>query len=69
MGFERRASVEATEGDVLASAEYRSAFFKKLLGHALNTFVEAAYTRAMGEQRTDAFSTVTDAAAVLPPRR
>jgi len=66
MGFERRASFEATDGDVLASAEYRSAFFKKLLGQKLTGFEEAAFTRAMGEQRTDAFSTVTDAAAVLP---
>lgn len=66
MSFERRASIEATEGDVLASAEYRSAFFKKLLGHKLTTFEEAAFTRAMGEQRADAFTTVTDAAAVLP---
>jgi len=66
MGFERRASFEATDGDVLASAEYRSAFFKKLLGQKLTGFEEAAYTRAMGERRTDAFSTVTDAAAVLP---
>ena len=66
MGFERRASFEATDGDVLASAEYRSAFFKKLLGQTLTSFEEAAYTRAMSEQRADAFSTVTDAAAVLP---
>ena len=28
MSFERRASHEATEGDVLNSPEYRSAFFK-----------------------------------------
>ena len=32
MTFERRASYDATEGDVLNSAEYRSAFMKKLLG-------------------------------------
>ena len=30
MSFERRASYEATEGDVLNSPEYRSAFFKTL---------------------------------------
>lgn len=32
MTFERRASYEATEGDVFNSAEYRSAFMKRLLG-------------------------------------
>lgn len=64
--FERRASAEATDGDVLNSAEYRSAFFKKLLGQKCSGFEEAAYNRAQAEQRADAFSTVTDAAAVLP---
>lgn len=66
MSFERRASYEATEGDVFTSAEYRSAFFKKMLGHKLNAFEEAAFNRAMTEQRADAFSTSTSAAAVLP---
>lgn len=68
--FETRASQEATEGDVFASAEYRSAFYKNLLGHKLTTFEDAAYKRAMGivetEKRADAFNTVTSAAAVLP---
>ena len=68
--FETRASKEATEGDVFASAEYRSAFFKNLLGQQLTTFEDAAYKRAMGivetEKRADAFNTVTSAAAVLP---
>lgn len=68
--FETRASQEATEGDVFASAEYRSAFFKNLLGHKLTEHEDAAYKRAMGvveaEKRADAFNTVTSAAAVLP---
>ena len=42
MSFERRASHEATEGDVLKSPEYRSAFFKSLLGHKLTEFEQAA---------------------------
>lgn len=66
MTFERRASYDATEGDVLNSAEYRSAFMKKLLGRKLNSFEEAAFNRAMNEQRADAFATGTSAAAVLP---
>lgn len=66
MSFERRASHEATEGDVLNSAEYRSAFFKSLLGQKMTEFEQAAYKRAMGDQRADAFASSTNAAAVLP---
>mgnify|MGYP000801235102 CR=1 FL=1 len=66
MSFERGASREATEGDVLNSPEYRSAFFKSLLGHKLTEFEQAAYNRAMNEQRADAFASSTSAAAVLP---
>ncbi|WP_352399097.1 phage major capsid protein [Anaerotignum sp.] len=70
MSFETRASQEATEGDVFASTEYRTAFFKSLLGQKLTTFEDAAFQRAMGiveaEKRADAFNTVTSAAAVLP---
>lgn len=68
--FETRASFDATEGDVFASAEYRSAFFKNLLGQKLTAFEDAAYKRAMSiveaEKRADAFNTVTSSAAVLP---
>lgn len=68
--FEPRASHEATDGDVFASAEYRSAFFKNLLGQQLTAHEEAAFKRAMdivkAEKRADQFNTVTSAAAVLP---
>lgn len=68
--FETRGSKEATEGDVFASAEYRSAFFKNLLGQKLTDAENMAYKRAMeivgAEKRLDAFNTVTSAAAVLP---
>lgn len=66
MSFERRASYEATEGDVLNSPEYRSAFFKTLLGHKLTEFEQAAYNRAMGEQKADAFASSSSVAAALP---
>ena len=66
MTFERRASYDATEGDVLNSAEYRSAFMKNLLGRKLNSFEEAAFNRAMNEQRADTFANAASAAAVLP---
>ncbi|WKY47856.1 phage major capsid protein [Eubacteriaceae bacterium ES3] len=65
--FEKRASDAALTGDVLESPEYRSAFFKTLLGQALTPFETAAFKRAQEvEKRADAFNTVTSAAAVLP---
>ena len=64
--FERRASYEATEGNVFESPEYRSAFFKTLIGQKLTPFEEAAFTRAQAEQRADAYSTTTDTVAVIP---
>ena len=64
MGFERR-GLDAG-ADVLASAEYRSAFFKTLLGQQLTPVETAAFQRAQAEQRADAFATVTNSAAVLP---
>jgi HK97 family phage major capsid protein len=62
----RTASFEATKGDVLASPEYRSAFYKRLQGKELDPVERAAMDRAAAERRTDAFSTSTDAAAVIP---
>lgn len=70
MSFGNTLSPEAAQGDVFASTEYRSAFFKSLLGQRLTENESAAFTRAMGiteaEKRADAFNTVTNAAAVLP---
>ncbi|WP_414151029.1 phage major capsid protein [Acetobacterium carbinolicum] len=68
--FETRASEAALTGDVFASPEYRSAFFKTLLGQNLTAFETAAFNRAQTivdtEKRADAFNTVTNAVAVLP---
>lgn len=64
--FEQRASFEAVKGDVLDSKEYRSAFFKTLLGQELTQIEKAAYDRAVSEKRADAFTTSSNAAAVIP---
>lgn len=68
--FTNNGSYEAREGDVFASPEYRSAFFKQLLGKELTAVEDAAFKRAMdivkAERRADQFNTVTSAAAVLP---
>ena len=58
-----------TFGDnVLDSKEYRSAFFKSLLGQQLTSVEKAAFDagRKEAERRADAFISSTDALAVLP---
>lgn len=65
MSFERRGA-ETIQSDVFASTEYRSAFFKSLLGQQLTSVETAAFQRAQAEQRADAFSSVTNSVAVLP---
>lgn len=54
--------------DVYSSKEYRSAFFKTLLGQQLTSVEKAAFDAGMkeAEKRTDYFIGSTEAAAVLP---
>lgn len=53
--------------DVVATPEYRSAFYKTLLGHKLTDNEQAAYNAVVAEQRgTDAFNSATDNVAVIP---
>lgn len=58
------------EGDIFESQEYRSAFYKTMLGQKLSDVESKTYTKAMeiveAERRTDAFNTTTNSAAVLP---
>lgn len=59
--------VELPEGEeIFATKEYRSAFFKSLLGRKLTDVEQRAFNQAMAETRADAFNTTTNAAAVLP---
>lgn len=51
--------------DVVATPEYRSAFYKTLMGQKLNDSEKAAF-KAVVEQRADAFSASTDVAAAIP---
>lgn len=61
---------QVPKGDIFASAEYRSAFFKTLLGQKLTDVEAKTFNKAMEivelERRADAFNTTTDSAAVLP---
>ena len=54
------------QGDIYGSAEYRSAFFKNLLGQELTQVEKAVFNKAMAEKRTDAFNTLSSSAAVIP---
>lgn len=54
--------------DVFDTPEYRSAFYKTLLGHTMTATEKAAYESGLkaSEKRADAFTNSTDAIAVLP---
>lgn len=69
-GMEFNQNVEVPKGDIFASNEYRSAFYKNMLGQKLTDVEERTYKRAMeivdSEKRADQFSTTTNSAAVLP---
>lgn len=69
MNFEQQ-TAKVPEGDVFASTEYRSAFFKTLLGQKLSDVETQTFNKAMeladAEKRADAFNTTTNSAAVLP---
>lgn len=61
------ASAEAVTGDVYASKEYRSAFYKSLMGKELNQTEKNAMNRAMDmEKRSDAYVTSGNSAVLIP---
>lgn len=59
---------EFKAGDVYATPEYRSAFYKTLLGQSLTEDEKAAYGVAMQgvEKRADVFNAASDNVAVIP---
>lgn len=54
--------------DVLDTPEYRSAFYKNLLGQSLNDTEKTAFDAGLkqAEKRADSFTSSTDAVAILP---
>lgn len=65
--FENKASDEAVKGNVYASAEYRSAFYKSLMGKELTTPETNALNRALEmEKRADAYTTSGNTPVVIP---
>lgn len=67
MDFEKR---QVPTENIFDSGEYRSAFYKQMLGQKLTDVEQRTFKAAMDtqdtERRADAFNTTTDSAAVLP---
>lgn len=60
-------SYEATQGDVYASKEYRSAFYKSLMGKELNAVEKQTLNRAIqAEKRADSYTTSGNTPVVIP---
>jgi len=57
-----------TVTDTHATAEYRSAFFKNLLGKELTEAESRAFNAAQAEKRADSFNTLSNSAAVIPTK-
>ena len=68
MNTEQQAGGVTFGADAVDTKEYRSAFFKTLLGQQLTSVEKAAYEagKREAEKRADAFTASTDAVAVLP---
>ncbi len=52
--------------DTHNTPEYRTAFYKSLMGRELTDAESRAYTAAQAEKRADAFNTLSNSAAVVP---
>lgn len=59
-------SAAQTPADTHAAPEYRSAFFKRLLGKELTEGETRAFATAAVEKRADSFNTLSNSAAVIP---
>ena len=63
------ANLEATHNtvtDTHAAPEYRTAFYKTLMGKELTDGENRAFAAAQAEKRADAFNTLSSSAAVIP---
>ena len=59
-------SAAQTPADSHAAPEYRSAFYKRLLGKELTEGENRAFAAAAAEKRADSFNTLSNSAAVIP---
>lgn len=69
-GTQLRGTTEINKDEVFGSNEYRSAFFKTMLGQNLSPIEQRAFNTAMEQQdvehRADSFSSSSNSSAVLP---
>lgn len=69
-GTQLRGNTELNKDEIFASNEYRTAFFKKMLGQNLSSVEQRAFNMAMEQQdiehRADSFSSSSNTSAVLP---
>ncbi|WP_147565224.1 phage major capsid protein [Clostridium tyrobutyricum] len=66
-GMDFNKEIVIPEGpDLFKAKEYRSAFFKSMLGQKLTETEKNIYNKAKMEKRAENFSTMTNSAAVLP---
>lgn len=54
------------KGDAQGSREYRTAFYKSIMGHDLTADERRVYKQVNDEKRSDAFNTLGTSAAVIP---
>ena len=66
MNFEGNKATLPEGEEIFNSKEYRTAFFKSLLGQKMTDIETRAFNQGLTETRADAFNTTTNAAAVLP---
>lgn len=59
-------SAAQTPADTHAAPEYRSAFYKRLLGKELTEGENRAFAAASAEKRADSFNTLSNSVAVIP---
>lgn len=57
---------QTAQTDTHNTPEYRTAFYKSLMGKELTDAESRAYTAAQAEKRADAFNTLSTSAAVVP---
>ncbi|WP_301420243.1 phage major capsid protein [Mammaliicoccus lentus] len=69
-GTQIKGQHEVPQDNIFGSAEYRSAFYKKMLGQNLNDIEQRTFNTAMEQQevehRADSFSSSNNSSAVLP---
>ncbi|EKU45387.1 phage major capsid protein [Staphylococcus massiliensis] len=65
-GSQIRGNQQVPQENITGSEEYRSAFFKTMLGQNLSDIEKRTFNAAMTEQRAEEFASSTNSSAVIP---